>query len=209
MNDEDWCYKKIEVQAKSHNQKQAGVQIHHGQGPKLRHLTLVILHLCMHSFIHPFNQSFRECSLIASFVLDPGNVDECDLVPILPEMKEEAMWTISGGEETTRSPGGIKHSNPGFLPFLMRDRDIDGSARPCTEFLWNFGLGPPPSTPQSSLLPLIPPAGPLPPFLHFCRSQLETEEPSTPHSKAPYLLPSQLPRLPSSVLQTDLASMSI
>ena len=82
------------------------------------------------------------------------------------------MWTISAGEETARSPGDVKHSNPGFLPFLMGDRDINGSARPCTEFLWNFGLAPPPSIPQSSLLPLIPPVGPLPSFLCFYRSQL-------------------------------------
>lgn len=132
---------------KSHNQGQAGIQIHRGQGPKPQHLTLAVLHSVI--------QSFRKRSLTNSYVQDTGDIDLCELVPVLPETKEKAMRTISAGREMARSPGDVRGSNPGFISFLVGDRNVNGSARPWTEFLWNFGLAPFPLNLNPVFLSLI------------------------------------------------------
>lgn len=83
-------------------------------------------------------------------------------------MKEKAMRTISAGGETARSPRDVKHSNRGFISFLVGDKNINGSARLSNEFLWNFGLAPTPSTLQPPLpLTLISPVTPLPSLYLF------------------------------------------
>lgn len=69
------------------------------------------------------------------------------------------MWIISAGGGTARSPGDVSCVNPGFISFLIGDSVVNGSARPCTELLWDYGLILSPSTlsfPPISPLVLLP-----------------------------------------------------
>ena len=87
-------------------------------------------------------------------MLGSGDVDGGDMAPILLEWEEKAMWIISAGGGTARSPGDVSCVNPGFISFLVGDSVVNGSARPCTELLWDYGLVLSPSTSLSLLFHL-------------------------------------------------------
>lgn len=187
MNNEDWLYKETGAQLGEVTRLEAGRRSHpwwlRSKAQTFNSWCSMLIYSFNHSGI--VHEQLHVCWALRS---------EMEVTWLQVFLRGKRKPFISAGGGTARSLGECKLCQR----FLVADRNVSGSAKPCTELLWNSALQPPLSfslTPPPVLLPSLHLfSGPV----GTCKEGLGS---STPPLKASHLLPLHLLLLASSVLE--------